>query len=99
MIFPRQLGKLKSILTAPTVAQHQRNHLRDYCDFRETLNSSPVPQNLCAFQKWKPAVVSCDIRQYLELNYFLSSGYVLLDLLMHSPQEDMESAYDYRSLL
>lgn len=99
MVFPRKLGNLKRKLIELTVGQHHSNHLRDHCDLRETLYSSPVPQNLCAFQKGKSAIISCNTRLCLELTYFLSSGYFLLDFLMHSPREDMESAYDYRSLL
>ena len=85
MIFSGKQGNSISTLTTLIVGQHYRNHLRDYCNLCETLYPSPIPQNLCAFEKGRLAPVRCDPRLYLELGHFLSSGHLLLNLHVHSP--------------
>lgn len=70
-------------LTVFIVCQSQRHHLRSCCDLCETLHPSPVPENLCAFQKREPTFIYSNPCLYLELGGILPSGHALLDLYMH----------------
>ena len=81
------------------MGQYRRYHLRSHCDLYETFHPSSVPQNFCAFQKGEPTSKYRDSCLYLELSDILPSEHPLLDLHMHSPQEDMESSNDHWSLL
>ena len=84
MIFSGKSGSSVPKLTTLTVGQYKRDPLRDYCNLCETLYPSPIPQDLCAFEKGRPTAVYCDPRLYLELGHFLSSGHLLLDLHVHT---------------
>ena len=71
-------------LTAFAVGQSRRHHLRSHRDLCKTLHPSPVPPNICAFQKRQSTSIHSNPYLYLELGGILPSGYPLLDLYMHS---------------
>ena len=81
-----------------TVGQPHGNNIRSHYSPCETLYPSSIPQNLCAYQKRKPAFVRCDPFLYLELGFVLWSGHLVLDFLMYPTCEDFESINDDRSL-
>ena len=66
-----------------TVGQPHGNNLRSRYNLCETLYPSPIPQNLCPYQKRKPAFVCYNLRLYLELGHILCRGHLILDFLMY----------------
>ena len=71
-------------LTAFTVEQRCRHHLRSHCDVCQTLHPPPVPQNFFAFQKREPASIYSHPCLYLERGDILYSEHPVLNLYMHS---------------
>ena len=81
------------------MGQYRRNHLCNYRNLREAVYPSSVPQDFCAFQERKPAVVYCNQCLHMEPGYLLSRGHSLLNLHVLTTGKDLESLDAHRSLL